>query len=366
MTENSHDPEQKERRLMPKIFRRALAAGMLVFAGMGAAIAQERVVFANYGGIVADFNNRYCAPRLMERYGITLQQVAISDPLGQLKVQQATGTNLWDVFPAEGEIVITAAANGWLEPIDWSIVDPNNQMPAAGRHRFGVAGSVYSMVLAYRTDKVPAGRTVDGWKSYWDTRNFPGPRAMRDTPLENLEFALLADGVELKDIYTVLSTPQGIDRAFRKLDEIKSSITVFWTSGQQPAQLLASGEVYYTNTWSGRVVQMRNENVPVAISWNGGSLNVPFYSIPKGARNPANAMRFFNACLMDLGVQEMNARINGYPSLLTGLAERLPENVRANLPTAEGNLRQQFTFDAEFWAKNRAAIQRRWDAWRLR
>ena len=139
MTENSHDPEQKERRLMPKIFRRALAAGMLVFAGMGAAIAQERVVFANYGGIVADFNNRYCAPRLMERYGITLQQVAISDPLGQLKVQQATGTNLWDVFPAEGEIVITAAANGWLEPIDWSIVDPNNQMPAAGRHRFGVA-----------------------------------------------------------------------------------------------------------------------------------------------------------------------------------------------------------------------------------
>lgn len=349
------------------MMKRSLAAvGLLALSVAGQAHAEEKVVFANYGGLVADFNNKYCAPVLKEKYGITLEQVAISDPLGQLKVQQTTGTNLWDMFPAEGDILITASENGWLEPIDWAVVDPNNEMPEIGRHKFGVAGRVYSMILAYRTDKVPAGKTVDGWKSYWDAKTFPGPRAMRDTPLENLEFALLADGVELKDIYTVLSTPEGVDRAFKKLDEIKPEIAVFWTSGQQPAQLLASGEVYYTNTWNGRVVQMKKENVPVDISWNGGSLNIPFYSVPKGAKNPSGVMKMFNACFMDLGIQEIGAKVTGYPGLSPKLPALLPEEVRVDLPTSEKNLPQQFAFNLEFWAKNRPALQRRWDAWRLK
>lgn len=346
--------------------RSLAAAGLLALSVAGQAHAEEKVVFANYGGLVADFNNKYCAPVLKEKYGITLEQVAISDPLGQLKVQQTTGTNLWDMFPAEGDILITASENGWLEPIDWAVVDPNNEMPEIGRHKFGVAGRVYSMILAYRTDKVPAGKTVDGWKSYWDAKTFPGPRAMRDTPLENLEFALLADGVGLKDIYTVLSTPEGVDRAFKKLDEIKPEIAVFWTSGQQPAQLLASGEVYYTNTWNGRVVQMKKENVPVDISWNGGSLNIPFYSVPKGAKNPSGVMKMFNACFMDLGIQEIGAKVTGYPGLSPKLPALLPEEVRVDLPTSEKNLPQQFAFNLEFWAKNRPALQRRWDAWRLK
>ncbi|MBD2749554.1 ABC transporter substrate-binding protein [Microvirga sp. BT688] len=330
------------------------------------AIAQEKVVIANYGGMVADFYNRYCAQPLKERHGIVLEQVAISDPLGQLKVQQATGTNLWDMFPAEGEILITATNNGWLEPIDWSVVDPDNEMPAVGRHKYGVAGRVYSMILAYRTDKVPAGKVVDGWKTFWDVKNFPGPRAMRDTPLENLEFALIADGVPLDQIYNVLRTPEGVDRAFAKLSEIKPNIAVFWTSGQQPAQLLASGEVYYTNTWNGRVVQMKSEKVPVDISWSGGSLNIPFYSIPKGAKNPSAVMKFFNVCFMDLGIQKIGAEVTGYPSLSPKLPALLSEKIREDLPTSEKNMKQQFAFDLEFWAKNRPALQRRWDAWRLK
>ncbi len=343
----------------------AVMAGMMMFSGVGAALSEEKVVVANYGGMVADFNDKYCAPKLKEKYGITLEQVAISDPLGQLKVQQATGTNLWDVFPAEGEILITATDNGWLEPVDWSIVDPDNEMPAIGLHDYGVAGRVYSMVLAYRTDKVPEGKTVDGWKTYWDVENFPGPRSMRDTPLENLEFALLADGVEKEEIYNVLSTPEGVDRAFSKLDEIKSDIVVFWTSGQQPAQLLASGEVYYTNTWNGRVVQLKNENVPVELSWQGGSLNIPFRSVPKGAKNPTGAMKYFNACLMDLEIQKIGAEVTGYPGLSPKLPALLPESVRADLPTSEQNLSKQFAFNIEFWARNRPALQDRWNAWRL-
>jgi putative spermidine/putrescine transport system substrate-binding protein len=350
---------------MRKFRTLALGSVMLTLASTWAAQAEEKVVIANYGGLVADFNNKYCAPKLKDMYGITLEQVAISDPLGQLKVQQATGTSLWDMFPAEGEILITASEAGWLEPIDWAVVDPENEMPEIGRHEYGVAGRVYSMILAYRTDKVPEGKTVDGWKTFWDFENFPGPRAMRDSPLENLEFALIADGVPVTDVYTVLSTEEGVERAFKKLDEIKPEISVFWTSGQQPAQLLASGEVYYTNTWNGRIVQMKKENLPVEISWNGGSLNIPFYSIPKGAKNAANVMKYFNACFMDMEIQEIGVQVTGYPSLSPKLAARLPQDILGDIPTSAQNLPHQFAFNIDFWAKNRADLQRRWDSWRL-
>lgn len=40
----------------------------------------------------------------------------------------------------------------------------------------------------------------------------------------NLEFALLADGVKVEDVYRVLSTPAGVERAFAKLSELKPHI----------------------------------------------------------------------------------------------------------------------------------------------
>ncbi len=45
-----------------------------------------------------------------------------------------------------------------------------------------------------------------------------------------------------EDVYKVLGTPEGVDRAFKKLDTIKSEI-VFWEAGAQAPQLLADGQV---------------------------------------------------------------------------------------------------------------------------
>ena len=56
----------------------------------------------------------------------------------------------------------------------------------------------------------------------------------------NLEFALLADGVKVEDVYKVLATPEGVDRAFAKLSELKPNIQ-WWEAGAQPAQWLIAG-----------------------------------------------------------------------------------------------------------------------------
>ena len=45
----------------------------------------------------------------------------------------------------------------------------------------------------------------------------------------------MADGVKPADVYKVLRTPEGVDRAFAKLDQIKPH-AVWWTSSSKALQ----------------------------------------------------------------------------------------------------------------------------------
>src|SRR3546814_19993340 len=74
---------------------------------------------------------------------------------------------------------------------------------------------------------------------------------MRKTPKYSLEFALMADGVPADQVYPTLRTPRGVDRAFRKLDEIKPNV-VWWSSISQVPDLLGSREVVMSVTSPGR------------------------------------------------------------------------------------------------------------------
>ena len=88
---------------------------------------------------------------------------------------------------------------------------------------------------------------------------------MRRVPDVNLEFALLADGVPSEQVYEVLSTQEGLDRAFRKLDTIKDQV-VWWEAGAQAPQLLADGEVAMSTAYNGRIFNAQVlENQPFVI-----------------------------------------------------------------------------------------------------
>jgi putative spermidine/putrescine transport system substrate-binding protein len=98
---------------------------------------------------------------------------------------------------------------------------------------------------------------------FFNTKKFPGKRGMRKTPKANLEMALIADGVANKDVYEMLATDAGVDRAFAKLDTIKDHV-VWWEAGAQPPQLLADGEVAMTTAYNGRIFNaIAEENKPL-------------------------------------------------------------------------------------------------------
>ena len=81
---------------------------------------------------------------------------------------------------------------------------------------------------------------------------------MRRHAKYTLEFALMADGVPPDQVYEVLRTDEGVDRAFAKLDELKDDI-IWWEAGAQPPQLLAAGEVIMTNAYNGRISAANKE-----------------------------------------------------------------------------------------------------------
>ncbi len=343
-----------------------LAAGAVALLSFSAPAAQaESIVLANYGGAWASLLKRVCTDPFTKQTGIGVTQAATGDSLAQIRVQQTTGNVLWDISPTEGASLPVSQRANWLQPIDWKIVDPNNKLSPSARQPYAIGAIAYSTTIGYRTDKVPGGKPITGWKDFWDVKGFPGPRTLRDSPMENLEFALLADGVPLNKIYDTLKTPAGVDRAFKKLDEIKPAITVWWTTGQQPVQLLATGDVYYASAFNGRITQLQKDKVPVHMVWNGGSLNVSYYSIQKGARNAKAAMQFMNFCWNDPQRLAEIARDLPYAGFNPDMYKLLTADEAKILPTAPDNLPLQFEFNAEFWADHQKEIAARWQAWRL-
>ena len=174
----------------------------------------------------------------------------------QAKVQG--GNANWDVVQMEAQDLARACADGLLEQLDWEKLGGKDKyIDGAAATDCGVGSIVWATAITYDGNRLKEGPT--SWQDFWDLKKFPGKRALRKQPEYALESALLADGVSPDQIYKVLATPEGVDRAFKKLDEIKANL-LWWESGAQPLQYLASGEVVMASAFNGRVTGMNRRH----------------------------------------------------------------------------------------------------------
>ena len=159
--------------------------------------------------------------------------------------------------------------------------------------------------------------------------------------------------------------PLDMERAFRKLDEIKPHVSVWWTTGAQPAQLLVDKEVVLATGWNGRFYDVVKKGAPIEIEWGEGAMKQGSFVIPKGAKHPYWAQKM----LAELAIpqqQAVYASELGYPGLNLDVPKYIDPKVRPYLPTAEEHLKRQFWIDDEWWADNGAKAQERWNAWQLK
>jgi len=212
----------------------------MALAACGHESAPCNLTVVGWGGSSQDAHrNAYWRP-FTQQTGITLREDVWNGGIGVLRTKVRGGDAEWDVVQVEVEELMLGCEEGLFEKIDWQALGGRDAYIAPAVHDCGVGAMVWSEILAYDGDRLKEGPR--NWADFWDLRKFPGRRGMRKTPKYTLEVALLADGVEPSAVYGVLATPAGVDRAFRKLDELKPSI-VWWSTVAQVPDLLASGEV---------------------------------------------------------------------------------------------------------------------------
>ena len=293
--------------------------------------------------------------------------------LAEVKAQVEAGNVIWDLVDVEMSDVMRGCDEGLLETIDPSILPPApDGTPAADDfidgaiHECAVATIVWSTIFAYDTTKISGVSTI---QDFFDLTKFPGKRGMRKSPKPNLEFALAADGVPADQIYAVLSTPEGVDRAFAKLDTIKDSM-VWWEAGAQPPQLLADGEVVMTTAYNGRIFNaFAAEDKPFAIVWDAQITDLDLWVIPKGAPNIELALEFIAFSTDTQRLADQASWISYGPARkssgpLIGSYATKPDLLMApHMPTDPANFKTALANDFEFWADNADELNERFNAW---
>jgi putative spermidine/putrescine transport system substrate-binding protein len=345
--------------------RRGLLVSAASLAAASAARAQaaepakpSKIVVNDSGGAMGTWMRKAYFDEFDKRYGIRIVETSPVD-FGKLRAMVESGNVEWAVTEIGGQDAIRAVDLGLVEPIDDKIVD-RSSFPKEARAKSVFAASVYSTVLAYRSDVIKPGAQPNGWAEFWDVKRFPGARSIRNHPVDNLEFALIADGVPMDKLY-----PLDMDRAFKKLDQIKPHISVWWTTGAQPAQLLLDKEVVMATGWNGRFFELVQKNAPVAMDWTQGALKQGTFVIPKGAKDAYWGQKFL-ALMTDPKLEAIYANALGYPGLNPAANQYVDPKVLPALPTAPANLAKQFWISDAWWAKNGGPAIERWNDWMLK
>src|SRR5690606_30710374 len=268
----------------------------------------DRIVMNDSGGATQAANRKTFYDAFEKKYGISVVTTSPVD-LGKLRAMVKSGNIEWTVTEIAGPDAILAERSGLLEPLDLSVIDLSRYPEHLKNRKYVFPKSAYSTIIGYRTDIFGENGGPQNWADFWDVKKFPGPRTMQNSPIENLEFALLADGVLPKDLY-----PLDVDRAFKKMDEIKPHVAVWWTTGAQSAQLLIDQEAVVGTAWNGRYYNLIKEGAPIAMIWNQGAIKESAFGIPKGAKDVYWGQRLL-AVVADAKLQGEYANIIGYPGL---------------------------------------------------
>ena len=224
----------------------ALGAGSLLGAPalVRSASAQTRTVYVNsYGGVWESSWRKAFFEPFTAQTGIAIKTVP-GVSFAKLKAQVQTRNFEWDVINLGDVEYGQAVLEGLLEKVDKAAAK-TDQLPPHMVRDYGITSYSLGTNLVYRKDKFPNGGP-QSWADFWDAKRFPGPRCMYDRSYTCLAFALLADGVPVDKLY-----PMDLDRAFRKLSELKPHIKVWWREGSQSQQLIRDGEVDMIAMWSG-------------------------------------------------------------------------------------------------------------------
>ncbi len=294
--------------------------------------------------------------------------------LEEIRSQIENEEVMWDVIDVELADAVAGCNEGLFIEIDSSILPsaPDGTVASldfidGALGKCAVGNIVWSTLLAYDKTKFDiAPQTIT---DFFDIESFPGKRGVQRSPKHMLEIALMGDGVPASEVYEIMRTSKGIDRAFAKLDTIKDSV-VWWDSGGQPPQLLADGEVTMSIVWNGRIFNaIALENKPFGLVWDGQVYGLNFFVIPKKSTKTELAKDFVKFSTDSQRLADQASWIPYGPARLSSISlvghfHTNPSlKMAEHMPTSPAALKNALHSDFSFWESNQAELEKRFSAW---
>ncbi|MCC8960116.1 ABC transporter substrate-binding protein [Bradyrhizobium sp. Pear77] len=336
----------------------SLAAG--TFAPAKPAFADDQLTITSFGGSWQTALRKGMFEPFSKLTGVKISEDEYTSQSAKIRAMVESNTVSWDVVDFAADVYLQLCAEGLLETVDWKKLGLDRTKFIGGdTSDCGVPSVIGSTIVAYDKDKLPNGpKTI---ADVFDTRKFPGKRGLRKDPYYNLEWALVADGVAAKDVYKVLATPQGVNRAFKKLDTIKKDV-IWFTSNAQAPQLLADGEVAMVRSTNARIYDaVKDSGKHFEIMWDAQVLELAYWGVPKGTPHKDAADKF----LAFAGSPKAQAHLTQYfayaPANKDAMALVDPA-IRPHLP-APDSAGNNISRDAAFWADHGDVLRQRFTAW---
>ncbi len=339
--------------------------------------AQETLTVVGWGGAAAKAQSEGYHKSFIEETGIQIKFEDYNGGLAQIRAQVDAGAVHWDVVDVESASLHVGCDEGIFEDISDLELPPAPDGTSATEDFFegmitdcGIGAFVWATVLVYNSDRFE-GDEPSKIEDLFDLDKFPGRRGLRRYPIGNLELALVSDGVPIHQVYEVLSTEKGLQRAFRKLDTIKDHV-VWWEAGAQAPQLLADGEVVMTTAWNGRIFNAQVvEKQPFVIIWDSHLRDYDAFAIVAGSPNLENARKFVAHATSTRGmvgfanhIPYAPLRHSGLPLIGTHAATGV--DMRPHMPTALENSKNFLWSKVEWWSEREDDLTERFNAWLAR
>lgn len=343
-------------------------------AAASAAEEDRAITVVSWGGPYEHSQVKAYFEPFTERTGIRIDIERYDGGLEELRRQVRGGDVTWDVVDMTMADNRAACRQGLLEPIEHSQLLPAPDGAPADEDfidgaltECGVAQIVYAMVVAYNRDAFPGerpGRIGD----LFDLERFPGKRALQRGPEANLEWALRSHGVPRQDIYQLLSTERGLRLAFRRLERIRRHV-VWWTSADQPVDLLVRGEAVIASHYNGRLFDAAAvQGHPVEIIWDGQVYELGSWGVPRGTGRLDEALEFVRFATGTVPLAEQARYIAYGPARRSSMKLVSTHfdtgvDMRPHLPTNPANFRSAILKDTEWYGSLYDRIKARFDAW---
>jgi len=289
--------------------------------------------------------------------------------IDEIRDQVESANVKWDVVDLTQADSLRACKEGLLENLtDIQLPNGIDGTPATedfvdgALNDCGVGVIVWATAFAY-SDSAFGDRQPETIADFFDTNSFPGPRAIRNDPTVIMEWALMADGVAREDVYPMLETDSGVERALEVMDGIRSNLEI-WETGRQPVRLLNAGDVVMSSVWvTTGVLASNEEGADFSMVLDGRVIELDLFGITKGSLYKDEAIEFIRFASSSQSLADMVSYLPNGPTRRSSIP-LLSDETLVQIPNGPAYEDKAYILsDAQWWADNHARLEEAFQAW---